>query len=143
MAAKAGVRRLRVRASAVSSSTVEVWLDPAVRFSRSALEALEGFERVVGGGSYARARGIVSAGRYIAAARVFAQGAVPVRTRRPIDMVTGAGSLEDVAVRLEKLDLFPQELVAVPAGLQRVPHPWEVAVAASELEQRVERGERP
>lgn len=144
LTAKAGVRRLQVRTgSGASRRAVEIWVDPSVRLPRRALEALDRFEEVVGGGRYARERGIVTPGLYVSAARKFADGAVPVRTLRPIDMATAEGRLEDVSVRIEKLTSMPRGLVAIPEGVVRVPHPWEVAVAATEVEERIEKGQRP
>ena len=70
----------------------------------------------------------------LAAARGYAEGAIPVRTIRK----TGAGestrTIEDVTSRLERLERFPLDLVAVPDGYRRVPHPLEVMVAWGEEE---------
>jgi hypothetical protein len=56
-------------------------------------------------------------------------------TRRP--MVAGrpeAGTVEDVATRIEPLPTVPKVLLTVPDGFHRVPHPLEIMVAHAERE---------
>ena len=48
-----------------------------------------------------------------------------MRTLRPL---AASGQVEDVTTRLERLERFPNELVQIPEGLRRVPHPLEAAV---------------
>jgi hypothetical protein len=131
---------------------VEVWLDGRVRLRPAALEAIAAFETGVlaepraarraleageesGAGRVSQAssaRPSGGVGRQIAAARQHAAGAVAVRTVRTLGSARGgsaASRLEDVATRLERIDELPRELVAIPEGLRRVPHPLEAVVA--------------
>ncbi|HSL81886.1 MAG TPA: hypothetical protein VLF66_03870, partial [Thermoanaerobaculia bacterium] len=141
-----GVRRLRVvdatRAEDPDAG-VEVWLDPSVRMRPAALAALTALETALAGGRGGeKGDGGPPVARHLAAARSHAAGAVPVRTIRTL----GSGPpsarvrLEDVTSRLEPLDDFPEELVAVPEGLRRAPHPLEGVVAF--LEDEAERARR-
>lgn len=117
LSAKAGVRRLRVQGGA--SSALEVWVDPSVRLTPAALAAMDALESAASG------RREDAPGRLLSAARSHAAGAVPVRTVRSLSAV---GQVEDVTTRLERLERFPGELVQIPEGLRRVPHPLEAAV---------------
>lgn len=145
-----GVRRLRVVEEALAEDPgagMEVWVDASVRLRPAALDALAALETSLAGGRASQAKeGRPPVARYLAAARSHAAGAVPVRTVRHLDDGRGAGPatarvrLEDVASRLEPVDDFPEELVAVPEGLRRVPHPLEGVVAF--LEDEAERYRR-
>ena len=138
-AANAGVVRMRVTAED-GSPAIEVWCDRRVRLTdaaRAALAELE--EEVLGGGS---AKG-VGAGAMLAAARVHAGGAFPVRTLRRAASAEGSATIEDLATRLEPLASFPDELLRVPDGYRRVSHPLEVMVVYEEQEAALARGERP
>jgi len=132
-----GVRRLRValrQKSGAPGPAVEVWLDPAVPLAPAALDALERFENQVLG---ARDMEEVAFSRYIAAARKHAEGAFPIRTVRPLSAeggVSEAGTVEDVALRLEPVATVPRELLTVPEDYRRVPHPLEQMVAFAEEE---------
>lgn len=117
LSGKPGVRRLRV--SQGSSASLEVWVDPSVRLTPAALAAVDALESAASG------RREDAPGRLVAAARSHAGGAVPVRTVRPLATV---GQVEDVTTRLERLERFPAELVQIPEGLRRAPHPLEAAV---------------
>lgn len=117
LSSKPGVRRLRVAQG--SASAMEVWVDPSVRLTPAALAAMDALESAASG------RREDAPGRLVAAARSHAGGAVPVRTVRPLSDV---GQVEDVTTRLERLERFPGELVQIPEGLRRVPHPLEAAV---------------
>ncbi len=134
--AKPGVRRLRVVPGGPEAGrgALEVWVDPSLRLTAPALAALEAFEGAVLGQSEE------APGRLLAAARTHAAGALPVRTRRPL-AAGGEGApvgvVEDVVSRLERLERFPSELVEVPEGLRRVPHPLEAV--ARFLEEEAER----
>ena len=118
LSAKAGVRRLRVTQG--NSSALEVWVDPSVRLTPAALAAMDALESAASG------RRDDAPGRLVAAARSHAGGAVPVRTVRPL--AAPGSQVEDVTTRLERLERFPAELVQIPEGLRRVPHPLEAAV---------------
>jgi hypothetical protein len=123
LADKPGVRRLRValKGESSDSSGFEVWVDPSVRLTPAALNAVGGLEAVLSGPSPTPAPG-----RMLAAARAHASGALPVRTVRPV--ASGMGYVEDAATNVERLERFPSELVEIPEGLKRVPHPLEAAV---------------
>jgi hypothetical protein len=111
-----GVRRLAVSAKGKpDGQAMEVWVDPSVRLTPNALEALDSFEARLAGP------------RQLAAARKFAQGAFAVRTARPAGP-EGIGRIEDVTTKLERLERFPSELAEIPEGLKRVPHPLEAVV---------------
>jgi hypothetical protein len=52
-------------------------------------------------------------------------------------MVAGAdnaGSIEDVAYRVETIDAVPLDIVTVPEGFRRTPHPLELMVAHAKRE---------
>jgi hypothetical protein len=150
--ARPGVRRLRVSPRATGAedgrdASFEAWVDPGVTLSPRALAALAAFERDVLGGT----PGGPSA--RLDAARRFAGGALPVRTRRSLEAdgaEGGAGGgavpapiLDDAAIRVEWLDAPPDGLLEVPAGLVRVPHPLELVVAAGERDRALLRGQLP
>jgi hypothetical protein len=143
LAGRAGVRQLRVAPpSAGAAAGLEVWLDPTVRLGPEALRALATFEAEVLSAARAAASVAEAPGRYLAAARAHAGGAFPVRTARAAALaVDGSpmGRVEDVATRLERLERFPRDLVEIPEGLQRVPHPLEAVVRF--LEEEAERDE--
>ncbi len=117
------------------AATMDVWLDSTVRLEPAALAALASLENgVINPGSTGERAG---AGELLAAAREHAGGAFPVRTSRALSKVDGkvpAARIEDVATKLETLPSFPLELLAVPEGLRRVPHPLEAMVAFAEDE---------
>lgn len=117
LSAKAGVRRLQVARG--GARALEVWVDPSVRLTPAAMAAMDSLESAASG------RREDAPGRLLSAARSHAAGAVPVRTVRPL---AASGQVEDVTTRLERLDKFPGELIQIPEGLRRVPHPLEAAV---------------
>lgn len=117
LSSRPGVRRLRVQGGA--SAALEVWVDPSVRLTPAALAAVDALESAASG------RREDAPGRLLSAARSHAGGAVPVRTVRPL---AASGQVEDVTTRLDRLERFPGELVQIPEGLRRVPHPLEAAV---------------
>jgi hypothetical protein len=120
---------------------VEVWVHPDIALSRAAVEAFERFEIALGGGSAGAGADTAAplVRDYLHAARRFAAGALAVRTRRPFDLSTGRGRVEDVATRVEPISAFPTELAAVPDGLRRAPHPLELAAAAAAREAELDR----
>lgn len=123
IADRPGVRHLRVTATGErSDAAFEVWVDPSVRLTPAALNAVGSFEGILAGES-----GATAPGRALAAARAHASGALPVRTVRAMTQ-EGMGRVEDAATRVERLERFPGELVEIPEGLKRVPHPLEAAV---------------
>jgi len=153
-----GMQHLRVvekQQAADPDAGVEVWLDRTVQMRPAALDALAAFEsQVLGGGGRSASAGSGnratagsstapgndgaaksaagdSVSRHLAAARRYAAGAVPVRTVRSLaGEGSGAvhGRLEDVATRFERLDDFPRDLLTIPEGLRRVPHPAEAVI---------------
>jgi hypothetical protein len=134
-----GVRHVRVTAAgdspSKSVSSLEAWFDPTLRLSPVALDMLDRFEEQVLGATAPKDRATPSG--LLAAARRHAEGAVVLRTSRP-NLASGAGgiagTLDDLAVRIERLDAFPQELLTVPEGYRRVAHPLEMMVAWAEQE---------
>jgi hypothetical protein len=125
-----GVMRLMVTAGA-GASPIEVWCDPRVKLSeraRGAVTELEG--DVLAGGDEAP----TAPAAMLGAARGYAQGTFPVRTVRHVGAAGGTSTIEDVATRLESLERFQVDLVKVPDGYRRVPHPLEVMVAFVEEE---------
>jgi hypothetical protein len=115
------------RASTADGVSADVWVDGTIRLSRAALDALEAFEKDALG-----AGGGASPSRLVAAARRAAEGAIPVRVRRPL---TAAGGVsEDVVTALAPLPAFPQKLLAIGDGFRRVASPLEEMVAFAEDE---------
>ncbi|HSF39575.1 MAG TPA: hypothetical protein VLT87_07260 [Thermoanaerobaculia bacterium] len=130
LADRPGVRRLRVtrkdtEKSGAAAPLLDVWVDPSVRLTPAALGAVSSLETVLTGPDAADPAA-VPPGRALAAVRVKAAGALPVRTVRPLP-VPGA-QVEDETTRLERLERFPSELAQIPEGLRRVPHPLESVV---------------
>jgi hypothetical protein len=138
IALRPGVRRLQVaHPEEGPEAALEVWVDPSVRLGPSALGAVAAFEREILGAPDAGASVAASPGSYLAAARSHAGGAFPVLSTRPAGLAadgTPVGRVEDVVTRLESLGRFPRELVEVPEGLRRVPHPLEAVVRFLEEE---------
>lgn len=133
-----GVRHLRVtleQAAKAGGETpaVDVWVDPGVRLSTAAVEAMDRFESEVLSPHPGKS---VPFSSYVAAVRQ-QTGAFPVRTSRPMTAKggkAGAGKVEDIATRLEPLAVLPEELSTVPDGYQRTVHPLEQMVAFAEEE---------
>ena len=104
--------------------TAELWVSPKVKVERGARAALARFERDALGSEGA-----------MEAAREFVDGAFPIRTIRQETKSDGrTGQIEDVVVRLEKIESLDRNLVRIPEGLRRVPHPLEGLVAFLERE---------
>ncbi len=147
-AAKPGVRRLKVarKGAPAGEGALEVWVDPSLRMSAAAVAAVANLESDVlaapGGGDKSASAGVEAApGRYLAAARTQGQGALPVRTLRPAAPAAegkpAQGRIEDVATQVERLERFPNDLVEIPEGTRRTPHPLEAVVRF--LEEEAER----
>jgi hypothetical protein len=115
---------------------VEVWLDPRVRLSEAALQALQRFELDVLASTTPADR--VPFSRFIAAARDHGSGAVPIRIVRPATSdparASRSGLVEDIATRLEPEAAISDELRTIPDGLLRQPHMLERIVAFAEEE---------
>jgi len=115
---------------------VEVWLDPRVRLSEAARQALQRFELDVLASTTPTDR--VPFSRFIAAARDHGSGAVPIRIVRPATSdpakASRSGLVEDIATRLEPEAAISDELRTIPDGLLRQPHMLERIVAFSEEE---------
>lgn len=130
-------------------TSVEAWMDSRVALGARALDALEALEHSLQGRAGDALHGssaTLQSSDLLNAARRHASGAFLVRTRRPVDLQRPVGWIEDVATALERLDAFPSELLEVPAGLERAPHPLEVMVSVAEREAELERlmgGRRP
>jgi hypothetical protein len=125
-AARPGTRHLR--AYVVNGMSADVWVDSSVRMSKSALDALESFEKEALGSAAAGSPGA----QLVAAARRAADGAVPVRVKKPFSAAGGIS--EDVVTALTPLPAFPQKLLAIGEGFRRVPSPLEEMVAFAEEE---------
>ena len=137
-----GVRHLQVLSddprTGQTDTVLDAWFDPQIRFGRAALDALDGFESEVLGATSANQR--TSPAGALALARGEAGGAVPILTVRSLSSdADGAGSVEDSARRIEALDAFPVDLVSVPEGFRRTPHPLELMVAHAEREAELRR----
>jgi hypothetical protein len=150
--ASASLRHLRVAQSSAAGApsagaAMDIWVDAGLRLRAPALDALEELETALAGPASATRSGAAAAtsdqpptrsatpasspGRYLAAARRHAGGAFPVRTSRPLVIRSDGstlGRIEDVALRLERLERFPSALAEIPEGLKRVPHPLEAVV---------------
>jgi len=134
-----GLRRFEVTVEiageASSEPAIEAWLNPEHQLVPAALDAVEDFElHVLGAATDPDALIPLKA---LAATRRHADGAVPIATARPTR--TGDGRIEDVALRVEALDAFPVDLVAIPEGLKRTTHPLEIMVAHAEQEAELRR----
>ncbi len=129
-----GVRHLRAQATAPDGTplaAVDLWLDPAIRLSAPAREALERLEVTLSGGDPA------SFSALLGEARRHGNGAFPFRSSRPLARSSGdgsSGSVEDVALRIAPIAALPPELLELPEGLERAPHPLELMVAGRESE---------
>ena len=126
-APRAGARHFR--AFVENGPSADVWVDGTVRVSPAALEAFESLERDALGSAAAPA---ISPAQLVGAARRVADGAVPVRVRRPLSAAGGA--VEDVVTALTPLPAFPQKLLVIGDGFRRVPSPLEGMVAFAEDE---------
>ncbi len=117
----------RLRASA-GERAAEVWVDPSMKMSTAALDALEEFSRAVSG---PRAGDGPSGSDLIAAARRKAAGAFVVRSVRS----TGrGGEVEEFVEKLTRASSVPRNLVVPEEGLRRVPSPLEIVVSFAEEE---------
>lgn len=149
------LRRLQVTSNDAPSRgpSVEVWVDPSLRLTAEAVDALELLEQELLSASSSPDGDLgESPGRYLTAARRFADGAIAVRTVRPMAVATreggstaarpedgaAGGRIVDVATRVERLPRFPRELLEIPEGLRRVPHPLESTVRFLESERQDE-----
>lgn len=121
-------RRFSIRAEGAAESA-EVWIDPSLRASARALDALAGFEATLAGGADK-----ASSQPPVDAARRLAGGALVVRSVRQ----RGDLRIEDVGSKVEKLARMPRELAEVPEGLVRVASPLEQIVSFLEEERRRE-----
>jgi len=129
-----GIHHYRARSErSVLDAPLEVWTDGAVRFSEEARAALYAFEDEVLGESV-RNEDVASLARLMAEARDKSEGAFPVRTRRPLGPAGMHRFSDDVAVKVELLSSFSSDLVSIPEGLKRVPHPLELVTARAEEE---------
>lgn len=149
------LRRLQVKRNDAPgrAAAVEVWVDPSLRLTAEAVDALELLEQELLSTSSSPDGDLgESPGRYLTAARRFADGAIAVRTVRPIavaareggstvtrsDDHAAEGRIVDVASRVERLSRFPRELLEIPESLRREPHPLEATVRFLESERQDE-----
>lgn len=119
-----GTRRFRVSAG---ERAVDVWVDPSVKLSTAAQDALDRFSRSV---SSPQPDPAPSSTELIVAARRKAGGAFVVRSVRP----SGGGEIEEVVETLAPASSVPRSLLVPEEGLRRVPSPLEIVVSFSEEE---------
>ena len=136
-----GVRHLQVLRddprTGRTSTVLDAWFDPQIRFGSAALEALDGFEAEVLGATAGDLKSSPAAALALARGET---GSLPILTVRSASFNgSGAGSVEDSARRIEVLDAFPVDLVSVPEGFRRTPHPLELMVAHAEREAELRR----
>ena len=146
-AAKPGVRHLRVarKGAPAGEAALEVWVDPSVHLTPAAVVAIAALESETLAAPAGRDKSTPltvsgSPGRFLAAARAQGAGALPVRSVRPAATDEGGlpqGRIEDVATKVERLERFPNDLVEIPEGMRRTPHPLEAVVRF--LEEEAER----
>ncbi len=136
--ARSGVRRLEISATPLDSTksvaAMDFWFDPEIKLTARAQEAFVSFEQAVSG---RRNPGSLSFSDLTAQARKSSNGALPFRTSRAMVMgvdADEAGSVDDIALRVEILLAFPTELLEIPEGLKRAPHPLELMVNYAEEE---------
>ncbi|MEM1177769.1 MAG: hypothetical protein AAGM22_05465 [Acidobacteriota bacterium] len=138
--ARPGIQRFRVEpavdtafksagADGAADLGVDVWVDPRVRLTPRAREALSSFERDALRADRA-VSGALAPLDVMKTIRDHAGGAFPVRVRRPVP----GGVVEDVTTRLEEIERFDLGLVRVPEGLKRVAHPLESSLVFFERE---------
>lgn len=135
MVTAGGIRHLKVfapegdatrKSRGTDEPVAEAWVDPAIRLNPAARAALARFERDALGSS-----------SVMEAIRNHSDGAFAIRTkRREVKSDGQAGLVEDVVLRLEKIEAFDRDLVRVPEGLRRIPHPLEGLLAFMEREDR-------
>lgn len=119
-----GARRFRASrtGTAAASPPTEVWLSTRVRLSPRAGEALARFEEDV--------LGTDGEPSLVAAVRRQVPDALPVRTLRRLGTAAEpAGAIETIALEVTPVAAVPAELLAVPEGYRRVPHPLETLAA--------------
>ena len=131
-----GVRHLQVLRddprTGQTATVLDAWFDPQIRFGHTALDALDGFEAEVLGATAGDLKSSPAAALTLARAEA---GSLPILTVRSTSFEgNGAGLVEDSARRIEILDAFPVDLVSVPEGFRRTPHPLELMVAHAERE---------
>jgi hypothetical protein len=115
--------------SAATEPATEVWVDPSMKIDIRARKALADFERAALG-----TEGLMEA------AREHVDGAIPIRTLRGETAADGSRRwIEDVVIRLEKLESFDRRLITIPEGLRKVSHPLEGLMAYMEKEAERER----
>jgi hypothetical protein len=117
----------RLRASA-GDRVVDVWVDPSVRLSAAAQDALDSFTRAISGPS---AAATPASAELIGAARRKAGGAFVVRSVRTSG---GGGEIEEIVEKLAPAASVPRALLVPEEGLRRVPSPLEVVVSFAEEE---------
>lgn len=117
----------RLRASA-GERVVDVWVDPSVRLSAAAQDALDSFTRAISGPS---ATAAPASAELIGAARRRAGGAFVVRSVRTSG---GGGEIEEIVEKLGPAASVPGTLLVPEEGLRRVPSPLEVVVSFAEEE---------
>jgi hypothetical protein len=126
LAVPSGARK-KLRASA-GGRVVDVWVDPSVRLSAAAQDALDAFARAVSGPADAAAP---ASADLVAAARRKAGGAFVVRSVRASG---GGGEIEEVVEKLAPATSVPRALLVPEEGLRRVPSPLEAVVSFAEEE---------
>ncbi|HNX51437.1 MAG TPA: hypothetical protein PLS53_15280 [Thermoanaerobaculaceae bacterium] len=134
-----GVRHVRVSVRTTpgqpsDTPPVDVWVDGEARLGQEGQSAIRQLDEEVVGEPLEE--GETSASHLVAAAREWGGGGVVIRTDR---VTVGGTRIVDEVSKLESLPAFPAELLQVPEGFRRVPHPLEAMVAQAESEAELNR----
>jgi hypothetical protein len=110
----------------------EAWFDPSISLGPGAGEALQAFEEAVSGGS----GGAGPVSELVRALRTAGKGAFMTALKHPIAVKEGASErfVEEMAMRVEKLEAPPVHLLKLPENMKRVPSPLETLVLFAEEE---------
>jgi len=143
-----GVRRIHVQASRQGKALagLDLWMDPEIRLSPQALDAIERFERSMLGRTSSDTepgfQDLLTEGRHRSGGGLVLGSSHSLVFGEAPEI---AGTLSDVPLKIEILDTFPTKLLEISEHFVRVPHPLETIVAHAEREADLRRrmsGER-
>lgn len=130
-------RHFVVKTSGQESAAIEVWVDPARRFSPAASAALARFEADAFTAPSRESSGPPLA-KALAAVRSQSGAALALRTVRPLFLGSRqVGTLATEVLAVRNLDSVDEAKLRVPEGLRRRPHPLELALQQLEQEERI------